>query len=58
MFRTYFLDGPAVESVGSVWSFLDLTPYGGQEETEDSPEGFPQEPPYSWYRRHDEYERA
>ena len=22
----------------------------------DSPEGYPQTPPYDWWRRHDEYE--
>jgi predicted dithiol-disulfide oxidoreductase (DUF899 family) len=48
------IDG--VESLGSVWTFLDLTPMGRQEEWEDSPEGTPQTPPYEWWRRHDEYE--
>jgi predicted dithiol-disulfide oxidoreductase (DUF899 family) len=42
--------------LGSAWSFLDLTPLGRQEEWEDSPEGWPQTPPYVWWRRHDEYE--
>lgn len=55
VYRTYFLEGPAVESIGSVWSLLDLTPFGRQQEGEDSPDGYPQEPPYEWYRRHDEY---
>jgi predicted dithiol-disulfide oxidoreductase (DUF899 family) len=35
--------------------FLDLTPLGRQEDWEDSPEGWPQTPPYVWWRRHDEY---
>jgi len=56
VYRTYFLDGPAVEGVGSVWTLLDLTPYGRQSDDEDSPEGWPQDPAYSWYRRHDEYD--
>jgi predicted dithiol-disulfide oxidoreductase (DUF899 family) len=43
---------------GSVWSFLDLTPLGRQEEWEDSPERCPQDPPYSRWRLHDEYEDA
>ena len=57
VFRTYFMDGRGVESLGSVWTFLDLTPLGRQEDWEDSPEGRPQTPPYQWWRRHDEYER-
>jgi predicted dithiol-disulfide oxidoreductase (DUF899 family) len=44
-----------VEALGSVWSFLDLTPLGRQETWEDSPAGHPQTPPYVWWRRHDEY---
>jgi predicted dithiol-disulfide oxidoreductase (DUF899 family) len=55
-FRTYFTDGRGVEALGSVWTFLDLTPLGRQEDWEDSPEGYPQTPRYSWWRRHDEYE--
>jgi len=56
VFRTYFTNGRAAEAIGSVWSFLDLTPLGRQETWEDSPEGYPQDPPYSWWRLHDEYE--
>jgi predicted dithiol-disulfide oxidoreductase (DUF899 family) len=55
-FRTYFTDGRGVEALGSVWTFLDLTPLGRQEDWEDSPDGYPQTPRYSWWRRHDEYE--
>jgi predicted dithiol-disulfide oxidoreductase (DUF899 family) len=55
VFRTYFTNGRGVEALGPVWTFLDLTPYGRQEEWEDSPEGWPQTPPYEWWRRHDEY---
>jgi predicted dithiol-disulfide oxidoreductase (DUF899 family) len=54
-YRTYFTNGRGVEALGPVWTFLDLTPYGRQEEWEDSPEGWPQTPPYEWWRRHDEY---
>ena len=56
VFRTYFTAGRGVETLGPVWTFLDLTPLGRQEEWEDSPEGWPQTPPYVWWRRHDEYE--
>jgi len=55
VFRTYFTNGRGVEALGSVWTFLDLTPYGRQEDWEDSPEGWPQTLRYEWWRRHDEY---
>lgn len=57
VFRTYFTTRRGVEHLGSVWTFLDLTPHGRQETWEDSPEGWPQTAPYQWWRRHDEYER-
>jgi predicted dithiol-disulfide oxidoreductase (DUF899 family) len=56
VFRTYFTTARGVEALGSVWSFLDLTPLGRQEVWEDSPVGYPQTKPYEWWRRHDEYE--
>jgi predicted dithiol-disulfide oxidoreductase (DUF899 family) len=56
IFRTYFTTQRGVEALGSVWTFLDLTPLGRQEEWEDSPAGYPQTKPYEWWRRHDEYE--
>jgi predicted dithiol-disulfide oxidoreductase (DUF899 family) len=56
VFRSYFTDGRGVEALGPAWTFLDLTPYGRQEDWEDSPAGWPQTPPYQWWRRHDEYE--
>ena len=55
IYRTYFSSSRGIEMVGTVWSFLDLTPYGRQEAWEDSPKGWPQTPPYQWWRRHDEY---
>jgi predicted dithiol-disulfide oxidoreductase (DUF899 family) len=42
--------------MGGTWSYLDITALGRQEEWEDSPEGYPQEPLYQWWRRHDEYD--
>jgi predicted dithiol-disulfide oxidoreductase (DUF899 family) len=56
VFRTYFTTHRGVEALGSVWTFLDLTPLGRQESWEDSPAGYPQTKPYEWWRRHDEYE--
>jgi predicted dithiol-disulfide oxidoreductase (DUF899 family) len=55
VYRTYFTSGRGVEALGSNWTFLDLTPLGRQEDWEDSPEGRPQTPRYTWWRRHDEY---
>jgi predicted dithiol-disulfide oxidoreductase (DUF899 family) len=56
VYRTYFTGDRGVEALGSVWTLLDLTPLGRQETWEDSPDGYPQTPPYGWWRRHDEYE--
>jgi predicted dithiol-disulfide oxidoreductase (DUF899 family) len=55
IFRTYVTSGRGVEALGSVWTFLDLTPLGRQETWEDTPPGRPQGDPYTWWRRHDEY---
>jgi predicted dithiol-disulfide oxidoreductase (DUF899 family) len=55
IFRTYFTAGRGVEALGPVWTLLDLTPLGRQEDWEDSPAGYPQTPRYTWWRRHDEY---
>jgi len=55
VFRTYFVNNRGDEAMGSTWSYLDLTPLGRQEEWEDSPEGYPQTPPYKWWNWHDEY---
>jgi predicted dithiol-disulfide oxidoreductase (DUF899 family) len=58
VFRTYFIDSRGDEAMGSTWSYLDITALGRQEEWEDSPEGYPQSPPYQWWRLHDEYADA
>jgi predicted dithiol-disulfide oxidoreductase (DUF899 family) len=55
VFRTYFLDGRGDEQMGGTWNYLDVTALGRQEEWEDSPEGYPQTPPYRWWRWHDSY---
>jgi predicted dithiol-disulfide oxidoreductase (DUF899 family) len=55
VYRTYFTTGRGVEALGSSWTFLDLTPLGRQETWEDSPPGYPQTEPYTWWRLHDEY---
>jgi predicted dithiol-disulfide oxidoreductase (DUF899 family) len=56
VFRTYFIDARGDEAMGSTWSYLDVTALGRQEEWEDSPEGYPQTPPYGWWNYHDAYE--
>jgi hypothetical protein len=53
--RTYFINNRGDEAMGSTWSYLDITALGRQEEWEDSPEGYPQAPPYKWWNWHDEY---
>jgi predicted dithiol-disulfide oxidoreductase (DUF899 family) len=56
IYRIYFTSRRGLEVIGPVWSFLDRSLLGRQETWEDSPEGWPQTPPYGWWRRHDEYE--
>jgi predicted dithiol-disulfide oxidoreductase (DUF899 family) len=56
VFRTYLVDGRGDEALGSTFSYLDITALGRQEAFEDSPAGYPQDPPGAWWRRHDEYE--
>ena len=57
IFRTYLVDGRGDEALGGLWSYLDITALGRQEEWEDSPEGYPRTATGGeWVRRHDEYE--
>ena len=58
IFRTYFVDARGDEHMGSTWSYLDITALGRQEEWEDSPDGYPQTPPYRWWIWHDEAQPA
>src|SRR5580658_10201912 len=55
VFRTYFINNRGDEAMGTIWSYLDITALGRQETWEDSPEGYPQTPPYKWWNWHDEY---
>jgi predicted dithiol-disulfide oxidoreductase (DUF899 family) len=57
IFRTYFIDSRGDEAMGTTWAYLDITALGRQEEWEDSPEGYPQTPPYQWWNYHDAYGR-
>ena len=56
VFRTYATRGRGVDRLRLDFNLLDLTAFGRQETWEDSPDGWPQSPPYQWWRRHDEYE--
>ena len=56
IFRTYFVSGRGDEQMGNTWNYLDITALGRQEEWEDSPEGYPQTPPYEWWVWHDDGE--
>jgi predicted dithiol-disulfide oxidoreductase (DUF899 family) len=55
VYHTYFTTDRALEVVDTVFTLLDWTVLGRQEEWEDSPAGWPQTKPYEWWRRHDEY---
>jgi predicted dithiol-disulfide oxidoreductase (DUF899 family) len=55
IFRTYFINTRGDEAMGTVWSYLDMTALGRQEEGEDSPEGYPQSQRYKWWNWHDSY---
>ena len=55
IFRTYFVHDRGNEHMGGTWSYLDITALGRQEAWEDSPEGYPQTPPYNWWNYHDAY---
>jgi len=57
VFRTYLINSRGDEAMGSTWSYLDMTALGRQEEWEDSPEGYPQTPPYGWWNYHDAYDK-
>jgi predicted dithiol-disulfide oxidoreductase (DUF899 family) len=53
IFRTYFVNDRGDEGMGTTWGYLDITALGRQESWADSPEGYPQTPPYRWWRYHD-----
>ena len=56
VFRTYYINNRGDEALGNTWSYLDMTALGRQEEWENSPDGYPQTPPYQWWNWHDAYE--
>ncbi|HWD39103.1 MAG TPA: DUF899 domain-containing protein [Fimbriimonas sp.] len=46
VYHTYSVYARGTESVTDAYRLLDVTPYGRQEDFEDSPEGWPQKPTY------------
>ena len=46
IFHTYSTYNRGTESLTDVYRLLDMTPYGRQEDWEDSPSGWPQRPTY------------
>src|SRR5215216_5455523 len=56
VYRTYFTNWRGVEAIGTVWSILDRTPLGRQENWEDTPDGRPQGPKFEWWRLHNRYD--
>ena len=58
VFRTYFINNRGDKQMGSTWNYLDITALGRQETWEDSPEGYPQTPPYQWWNYHDAHDAA
>ena len=58
VFRTYFINNRGDEQMGNTWNYLDITALGRQETWEDSPEGYPQTPPYQWWDYHDVHDAA
>ena len=47
LFHTYSVFARGTEGLTDAFNLLDLTPYGRQEDFEDSPPGWPQKPTYS-----------
>ena len=46
VFHTYSTYARGCEGLTDSYSLLDMTPYGRQEDFEDSPPGWPQQPTY------------
>jgi predicted dithiol-disulfide oxidoreductase (DUF899 family) len=55
VFHTWQTFNRGEEPFMVVFDLLDLTPYGRQETWEESPDGWPQKPPYEWMRLADSY---
>ena len=58
IFRTYFVDERGDEAMGRHLELPRHHRARAPGDWEDSPEGYPQTPPYEWWNRHDEYDEA
>ncbi|WP_207449671.1 DUF899 domain-containing protein [Bacillus sp. SD088] len=58
VFHTYHTTDRGTDILFGTYNWLDMTPFGRQEDWEDSPEGWPQTPRYEWWRLHDEYDHS
>jgi predicted dithiol-disulfide oxidoreductase (DUF899 family) len=55
IFHAYSKYGRGMDLLVGTYNWLDHTPFGRQEDCEDSPEGWPQTPTHGWLRHHDKY---
>jgi predicted dithiol-disulfide oxidoreductase (DUF899 family) len=56
IFHTYSAYARGLDMLGGTYVWLDLTPFGRQEDWEDSPLGWPRSRTHGWLRHHDKYE--
>ena len=54
VFRTWHTNGRGTEQLSHTFAFVDLLPYGRQEDWQDSPEGWPQSATYDKWLGSDE----
>ncbi|AXK46733.1 DUF899 domain-containing protein [Brachybacterium saurashtrense] len=54
VFRTWHTNGRGTEQLSHTFAFVDLLPYGRQEDWQDSPEGWPQSATYDKWLDSDE----
>jgi predicted dithiol-disulfide oxidoreductase (DUF899 family) len=55
VYHTYSAYAHGMDILDGTYNWLDLTPFGRQEDWEDSPVGWPQTPTHQWLRHHDKY---
>jgi predicted dithiol-disulfide oxidoreductase (DUF899 family) len=58
VYRTWHTNGRGTEQLSHSFALIDLLPYGRQEEWQDSPDGWPQQPTYSRWAGSEEIARA
>lgn len=56
VYHTYSTYARGLDALLATYQYLDLTPFGRQEEWEDSPPGWPRTPTHGWLRHHDRYD--